>query len=80
MTELILTQAKAQAVYRAMCELNNIGALINVRIAMGTNSHAVVLEDLMSDEVRVSVHSGGKVQTFETYPDQESFRSAYSVE
>lgn len=65
---MILNQSQAAAVYSAMCELNNVGGLIDVRLA----------------NCRVTEHSRGvSVEgptTTEQYADQNAFATAYGLQ
>lgn len=65
---LILTPAQAEAVYSAMCELNNVGGRIDVRLA----------------NCCVTEHSRGvNVEgptTTEQYANQSAFATAYGLQ
>lgn len=78
-SNLILTPAQAQAVYSAMCALNQIGAVIDVDIpddvdrirsarVLGTFAGDVQVEQLWDDHKR------------ELYADPAAFAAAYGLE
>lgn len=75
---MILTQAQAQAVYGAMCALNNVGAKLKASFGdVSTNSlNAFESSDGEINVVRVSRYD---VQEAEIYPDQADFARAYSL-
>lgn len=74
---MILTQGQAEAVYRAMCELNNLGASMEARIpAPGKTRITVEVEGYT---VTVMHWSGYAVRNIEDYPDQAAFASAYKL-
>ncbi|MFY1875578.1 hypothetical protein ACOTF3_04335 [Achromobacter xylosoxidans] len=77
-SNLILTIAQAQAVYSAMCALNQIGAVIDVDIpdsvdrirsvrVLGTYAMGVQVEQLWGDHER------------ERYADKVAFAAAYGL-
>lgn len=78
----MLTQAQADAVYRAMVALNNVGGIIHARLPLtgGVGRHLVVLEEVMTDDIVVSLHVGGACQGSERYVNQNAFAEAYKLD
>ncbi|MBU0917884.1 MAG: hypothetical protein KKD97_16185 [Gammaproteobacteria bacterium] len=68
MADKILNQSQAEAVYSAMCHLNNVGG----RFACSLNDGKCV-------EAWGSVRVFGAIGVEETYPDQSSFATAYGL-
>ena len=78
MSTKILNQSQAEAVYSAMCALNNVGGIVAV--------------DLEGGDLRVQQHhTSGKVcvthfraaprrPDFESYADQSAFATAYNLQ
>lgn len=79
---MILTHAQAEAVFGAMVQLNNIGGIIHARIPIqgGVGRHIIVMEEIMSDDIVVSVNVGGANQGSERYVNQNAFAEAYGLE
>jgi hypothetical protein len=79
---MILTQAQADAVFGAMVQLNNIGGIIHARIPLtgGVGRHIIVMEEIMSDDIVVSINIGGANQGSERYTDQNAFAKAYGLD
>jgi hypothetical protein len=77
---MILTQAQADAVYRAMVSLNNVSGIVDIRIPCGNGRYAVVKEEIMSDDIIVQLHWGGAMRDSERYYNQVAFAQAYGVE
>lgn len=69
----ILTKAQAEAVYRAMCELNNIGG--RIRATMPTNTQHGPIEVRENSVGEVFVQADG----CEIYADQAEFSAAYGL-
>ncbi len=67
----ILTQAQAEAVYSAMCALNNVGALLDT---YGNGWRVMQRHD---ETVRVEDLNG---RTIEKYTSQASFASFYDLQ
>lgn len=67
----ILTQAQAEAVYSAMCALNNVGALLDT---CGNGWRVMQRPD---ETVRVEDLNG---RTIETYASQAGFASFYDLQ
>lgn len=67
----VLTTAQAEAVYRAMCELNNVGGELSAAL----HDHIAVHGD---DTGRVAVRVG--LRTVEQYRFQADFAAAYGLD
>jgi hypothetical protein len=77
---MILNQAQAEAVYSAMCALNNVGAMLRVE-TFNAHRHAVtVIEDHAG--VNVTMNIGGIVRELdrERYANQAAFAAAYGLQ
>ncbi|CUK24043.1 hypothetical protein ACOTH0_08955 [Achromobacter xylosoxidans] len=74
-SNLILTTAQAQAVYSAMCALNNIGAVIDVEIPGGCGGTRI--QGTSTGSVRVEQRWDDWKS--ERYPDQDAFAAAYGL-
>lgn len=79
---MILSQAQAEAVYSAMCALNNIGARIDTKVPMGGGIGTRVWEGiaghvLVDGEFRGEPTAG---LNRETYSDQAAFAAAYGLQ
>ena len=78
----ILSTAPAEAVYAAMCELNNVDGLINVTFSY-KDYLVTVEEDAKTSEVTLKrePREGSYVlPLLEVYGDQEDFAVAYDLE
>lgn len=81
---MILKPAQAEAVYSAMCALNNVGASAAVRIPnSGTAIH--VKQQTMGDSHLIQVFIADAVgnptgKGFEEYAGQAAFASAYGLQ
>lgn len=78
---MILNQAQAQAVYTAMCALNNVSANEGVQISFvgtvdGDYKH-IKVEECAGGSVEVSFGILGRER--ETYPNQAAFAAAYNL-
>ncbi|MFY3577133.1 hypothetical protein ACOTI8_31015 [Achromobacter xylosoxidans] len=74
-SDLILTTAQAQAVYSAMCALNNIGAVIDVEIPGGCGGTRI--QGTFTGSVRVEQRWDDRKS--ERYPDQDAFAASYGL-
>lgn len=79
----ILTKAQAEAVYSAMCALNNVGALADTRVPdNGRTIH--ITERVMGDGHLIQVYRGDAVGNptggFEQYDSQSAFATAYGLQ
>lgn len=84
MTTKILTQAQAEAVYSAMCHLNNVGAQIKVRIPTTGNPaiESGCLISVYEDEegpVYVAAISVYRTTQREVHDNQAAFAAAYNL-
>jgi hypothetical protein len=78
---MILNKAQAEVVYRAMATLNNVSGIIDVRLPVGRiDTYIRVRQEIMSDDVIVSVTSSGATRGHEQYEDQSAFAMAYGLE
>lgn len=69
---LILTAAQAEAVYSAMCALNNVGGRLRVQLTQGKN--VILVEEFASGGVVVDTKPRHSV---EVYAGQHAFATAY---
>lgn len=74
---MILTQSQAEAVYCAMCALNNINARIDVTIPLG-NGLCIKVFETPFNSIRVIQEYRDKDNT-EIYITQNEFAVAYGV-
>lgn len=75
----ILSQAQAQAIYSAMCALNNVGGRI-ARMAINIDGmRAVSAAELPSGGIDICQMSDDGLIT-ESYADQAAFVAAYGVQ
>ena len=70
---MILNKAQAEAVYRAMCELNNVGGRISGTIVFPDD---MAVSSWSEGEFTVSAGNGAG----EFYADQAAFAAAYALE
>lgn len=73
MTTKILNQAQAEAVYSAMCALNNVGGRLHATLEQDGAVHVAEVRH----GIDVWVANGGPV---ENYPDQSAFATAYGLQ
>lgn len=71
---MLLNQAQAQAVYTAMCHLDNVGARINVAFR---GRHELRVFELPTGRVHVVVMDDSNVCMSEHYDSQQEFALAY---
>lgn len=81
MPNLILNQSQAEAVYSAMCALNNVSGRIDASMPAGGGTGARVRETidgsiLVAGEFRGEAHGG---PWKEIYADQNAFATAYGL-
>lgn len=76
---LILNQAQAEAVYSAMCALNNVGAELKATIYTrdSAGDYMRVYQD--GGAVKVVDVLGHSVENREHYDDQAAFAAAYGL-
>lgn len=72
---MILNQAQAEAIYSAMCALNNVGGRIAVMIDFNKASEREIVQDNYGN-VLVKSDLGMKV---ERHTSQAAFAAAYSL-
>lgn len=72
---LILNQSQAEAVYSAMCHLNNVGMRIGA-----TLDGAVRVIELPAGTVHVRRYIGGEWVDGELYGNQTAFATAYGLD
>lgn len=80
-TARILNQAQAEAVYSAMCAMNNVGGRIDAAMPAGGGTGARVRETvhgqiLVAGEFRGEAHGG---PWKELYDNQHAFANAYGL-
>lgn len=74
MSTKILTQAQAEAVYSAMCALNNVNMFIGAEIRE-LGRLVSVREDAMG-----RIHVEDRLSSSELYADQSAFATAYGLQ
>lgn len=82
----VLTKAQAEIVYRAMCELNNLGAVVHVRMPQGDGT-VIHVKEYMTGEVNVwygdacgnPVVTSNQPLPLERYSTQDSFRILHGL-
>ena len=75
----ILNQAQAEAVYNAMCALNNVGAAIDCLLPLG-GGKAVRVYEALNASVHVATEAGGRAwQSVERHESQSAFSTAYGL-
>jgi hypothetical protein len=79
----ILPRALAEAIYRAMCELNNLaicdGLRITVPAMVNGECRMVTVEETDRDVIRVNVGLGLKEGEREHHAGQAAFATAYGI-
>jgi hypothetical protein len=76
----ILTQAQALAVYRAMCELNNVSAYASVRLPCSLQLSIVrTVRQVADGGVIVGEEQAGRLSAVERFKDQAAFREFYGI-
>ena len=73
---MILNQAQAEAVYAALCSLNNVGAAIRGRIEVTGDIEVKVL---VTGCVQVWNTTPSANSGFESFPHQPAFAAAYNL-
>lgn len=77
---MLLTKAQAEAVYNAMCSLNNVGAALDCRIPLGHGSATRVYE-AMNGSVHVAVYLGRREwKSVEKHETLTTFAAAYGLQ
>ena len=75
----ILNKTQAEAVYSAMCALNNVGARVKATIG-DLSIEGVNVFEMMSGEVNIAMVGDYDVLDSETYADQSAFATAYGLQ
>lgn len=78
MSKLILTKAQAEAVYSAMCALNNVGAYLRATLPDADNDLAIVVEHHPISN-KVSIMHYDKPSRWESYDNQAAFAYEYGL-
>ena len=77
---LILNQSQAEAVYNAMCALNNVGAALECLLPLG-GGKAVRVYEALNASVHVATEAGGRAwQSVERHESQSAFATAYGLD
>lgn len=76
---LILTIQQAQAVYGAMCALNNVSGSVKASIAQGRGDEIRATE-LDDGSISILYVEAGKAADIERYADQSAFAAAYGLD
>ncbi|QOV06292.1 hypothetical protein CPT_Maja_072 [Burkholderia phage Maja] len=79
MSKMILSNEQAATIYRAMVELNNIGAHACVTIGDPGDSHIRVNEDRFGHVSVVKSEGPFRVVSRESYLRQSHFQTAYGL-
>lgn len=77
--KLILTTAQAQAVYSAMCALNNVCAKIDTEVPAGSAGSGMIARVYEAHSGAVVVCSG-RSDPVEQYDNQAAFAAAYGLD
>lgn len=78
---LILTHAQANAISRAMVELNDIGARVHVRRKCDDRIHTVNVVEFSDGMIQVYFGNGSNpYEDFEEYANQNEFFKTYGVD
>ena len=76
---LNLTRAQAEAVYTAMCALNNVGGLI-VATFRDNEGRGIRVRELAGGTVRVTTDTCGHPSEQERHDNQAAFVTAYNLQ
>ncbi|GAB2471837.1 hypothetical protein GCM10027082_24160 [Comamonas humi] len=79
---LILTKEQAEAVYSAMCALNNVSSLLRNVEMKNRHGHTIQVRENADGKVVVTVNTGGIVldSNIEFHADQSAFATAYGLQ
>lgn len=85
MPDRILTTGQAEAIYAAMCELNNVGAPLSVRIPTTSrpaleSGNLIEVYEFEEGPIQVAKIENGKTAVMESHADQSAFAAAYGIE
>lgn len=75
---MILNQSQAEAVYSAMCALNNVSGVVRVTFTPDTKGGKVIKVKECEDFGYVTVIVG--FETVERYDNQAAFATAYGLQ
>lgn len=75
----ILTQAQAEAVYSAMCALNNVGGSNRHIDIPGNGGENIAIVAKTDGQVAVWLECRGLAHRAEDYADQSAFAAAYGL-
>lgn len=82
MTTKILTQEQAEAVYSAMCHLNNVGGRLHSRLA--GRYETSIIHVVESQDGRVQAYwgdpTGNPYGPIENHANQSAFATAYGLQ
>jgi hypothetical protein len=78
MTTKLLTQAQAEAVYSAMCALNNVGGKVKAEFDNPKGYHTAVFENAFKYVTVVESYFHRKTNE-EAYTSQAAFAEAYGL-
>lgn len=76
---MILNQSQADAVYSAMCALNNVGGRVDTRFVNGMAS-VIEVRDRADRGVIVLFQTGGATRDIEKHINQAAFAAAYGLQ
>ena len=78
---LILNQSQAEAVYSAMCALNNVGGIFDAKFKkyVGERIGVIVVQAAWDGEVFIKFDVFEMAQQSELYIDQSAFAEAYGL-
>lgn len=80
---LILNQSQAEAVYAAMCALNNVGARLSAH-GLGYDADGFAISAEQSETGLVSIGTGfapnAERKVLERYASQSAFATAYGLQ
>lgn len=78
MSTLILNKAQAEAVYSAMCHLNNVGAKIRVSIPPTADDGKYVFVEECEDSGQITLTQG--LRRVACHVNQSAFATAYGLQ
>lgn len=78
---MILNQAQAEAVYSAMCALNNVGGRLSTQLPPPVGSNTWIhIEDHFEGFGVLIRHGMGTAGKRESYDNQSAFATAYGLQ
>lgn len=78
MTAKILTQAQAEAVYSAMCALNNVGAKIKASVPPSADDGKWLFIEECADSGQITLTQG--LRRVACHANQTAFATAYGLQ